>query len=936
MVPDRWRLISRIYHDALHRPAPARETFVREACGGDAQLERDVRSLIAQPSSDSFLAVLQQETAAVAEGTAPPCPSVGRFEMRGLLGAGGMGEVYRAYDAALGREVAIKMLPPTLTRDADHLVRFEREARVLAALSHPHIAAIFGVEDLADTLDSGASSRALVLEFVDGETLAERLQRRRLPIGEAIAIARQIADGVEAAHDTGIVHRDLKPANIKIRPDGVVKILDFGLAKAEGLAGDGGAALRSGAAKTAGGVILGTPAYMSPEQARGGAVDKRTDVWAFGCVLFEMLAGRAPFAGETPADTIAAVLDREPDWTRLPPPTPGGVHRLLRRCLQKDPKRRLRDIGDARLDLEESAPAMQPPRRQLRGRAWLAVAGALALAAVLAPLRRPAGAPERVQFTLDAPEGHTILGVPVPSPDGRHLLFVARSSSRDTALWIRAVGETTAQPLAGTEGAMSPLWSPDGRFVAFRVDDVLKRAPIAGGPVQRITDIDPVTLGATWNRDDLIVFAPSNQTALHRVSATGGASVPLTTLNRDRRENSHRWPQFLPDGRHFIFTARSDLPQHTGIYVASLDNPGSPTRLVTAQSAATFVPPGLLLFLRDDTLLAQRFDPRTLTLAGDATAVAGNVASFAASTDGTVLTHVPVAMTRLAWFDRSGREEAVPARGRFSQVRLSPDQSRAAVVMSDPATRGRDVWVIALADGGITRVTSHPSSDWFPAWSPDGSEIIFTSDRHDINSFYVAPSTGGAAEREIVASRTADFVAPTDWSRDGRLVVFHSYPRADIHLLPLATPEAPVPVVASPFTDWLAAFSPDGRWIAYVSDESGQREVYVAATDRSKRFRISAGGGVQPRWRRDGRELFFIGAADRLFAAPVRAEADFQWETPKPLFQACPEQPGQESSPFMYRYDVAADGGRSLWTCPDNSTHSPTVAVHALATLSVR
>jgi Tol biopolymer transport system component len=566
-----------------------------------------------------------------------------------------------------------------------------------------------------------------------------------------------------------------------------------------------------------------------------------------------------------------------------------------------------------------------------------AVGGGITLAVLLLPWLREAGAGESVQFALEAPDGHTISGVPLPSPDGRQLLFAARSTSGDSALWIRAIGATVAQRIAGTENASNPFWSPDGRFVGFSVDKVLKRTAIAGGPVQRITDLNPVTLGATWNRDDVIVFAPSNQAPLHRVTAAGGTPQPLTTLNRERRENSHRWPQFLPDGHHFIFTARSDVPQETGIYVGSLDHPSSPIRLVTAQSAAVFVSPGFLLFVRDNTLLAQRFDVRTLALTGNATAIAGNVAAFAASAEGTVLTHVPVERTRLAWFDRSGNErEVVPARGRFSQVRLSPDESRAAVVMFDPANGGRDVWVVALSDGGITRLTSHPSTDWFPAWSPDGSELIFASARNDANAFYVTSSTGGGSERQVFKTGSPDLVAPTDWSRDGKFVLFHSYPRADVSVLPLATPDAPVPLVASPFTDWIASFSPNGRWIAYVSDESGQHEVYVRAIDRPWRLRVSVGGGVQPRWRRDGRELFFIGAADRLFAATVRTDTSFHLETPRPLFQACPEPPGQDRSPFMYRYDVGADGARSLWTCLEDDSRSATVAVNPLSALSVR
>jgi dipeptidyl aminopeptidase/acylaminoacyl peptidase len=349
-----------------------------------------------------------------------------------------------------------------------------------------------------------------------------------------------------------------------------------------------------------------------------------------------------------------------------------------------------------------------------------------------------------------------------------------------------------------------------------------------------------------------------------------------------------------------------------------------------------FVSPDVLLFVRDSTLLAQRFDPASFALTGTATAIAGDVAAFAASADGTLLTHVSPTMTHLAWFDRAGAElEVIPARGRFSQVRLSPDGGRAAVMMPDPASGGRDIWAVTLSDGGITRVTSHPAADWFPAWSPDGSEIVFASERHETITFYAAPSTGGGSERQVFKARPADFVAPTDWSHDGRFVLFHSYPRGDISVLPLATPEAPWRLVASPFTDWMASFSPDGRWIAYVSDESGQPEVYVKSVDRPQQYRVSVGGGIQPRWRRDGRELFFIGAADQLFAVSVRTGAGLHADTPQPLFRACPMLPGQETSPFMYRYDVRGDGTRSLWTCPERA-RSPTVAVNALPALVLR
>ena len=541
-----------------------------------------------------------------------------------------------------------------------------------------------------------------------------------------------------------------------------------------------------------------------------------------------------------------------------------------------------------------------------------------------------------MRFTLDAPPGFTMVGVPVPSPDGRRLVFAGRSTSGSTSLWVRAVDSTNSQPIPGTDGGSHPFWSPDGQSIGFSADNLLKRTPIAGGPVQRITELDPLTVGAAWSHDDVILFTPSNQAPLHRVAAGGGTPEPITTLNRERSENSHRWPQFLPDGRHFIYTARSGVPQNSAIYIASLDNPDSPTPLVTAQSAGVFVDPGYLLFVRDGTLLAQRFDVASRTLTGSAAAIAGNVAAFAASHDGTVLTYNPVAMRRLVWRDRTGAERAViPARGRFSQVRVSPDETRAAVVIADDG--GRDIWVVALADGRITRVTSHPGSDWFPAWSPDGSEIMFASDRNATYAIYAARASGGGDERHIFTNPRPNLLTPTDWSRDGKFVLIHSYPRQDISLLPLAPPGPPTPLVSSPFADWLASFSPDGRRVAYVSDESRQDEVYVRGRDDAARYRVSIDGGTQPRWRGDGRELFFIGSGDRLFAARVTAgTTTFQTDAPVALFEACPPAPGEEQAPFMYRYDVSADGSRTLWTCPESEALLPTVAIHAVAALPAR
>jgi Tol biopolymer transport system component len=927
---DRWRRVSRIYHDALAESPSARDELIRRACQGDEELERDVRSLLAQASGDSFLDGLMPTAISDAPRRLAVPGQLGRFELRALLGAGGMGEVYQAHDPSLGRDVALKIMPAAFTTDADRLARFEREAKVLAALSHPHIGTIYGIESIAPT-EGGAEStiRALVLELVDGVTLAERLRRGPMPVDEAVAIARQIASALEAAHDKGVIHRDLKPANIKVRSDGVVKVLDFGLAKADGLNSE-----------TSVGVILGTPGYMSPEQARGLPVDKRADVWAFGCVLYEMLCGRAPFPGATPSDVLATVLQQEPDWQALPASTPPSIRRLLVRCLEKDLPRRLRDLGDGRLELDDAdapAPAVDHVARARRRTPWLVAAGAAAVAAAALVWPRSSPSPPPIQFALTAGDGVAITEVPVPSPDGRRLVFQGRSLAGESALWVRTLDSPSTRRLAGTENAQRPFWSPDGAFVGFAADGTLKRASVAGGPVQRIVGLDPTTLGATWNRDNVVVFSPSNKAPLHRVSGAGGRDEPLTVLDAERRENSHRWPHFLPDGRHFLFTARSDLPEQTAIYVASLDDPRSPKRLLSVQSRALYVSSGHLLFVRDNVLLQQPFNPSRLELSGDPVAIAGDVvtdrggayAAIAASADGAVITYNTLTPARLVWRDRSGRDlGTIAVRGDFSQIRLSPDASQALVVMPDPQNGNRDVWVVTLDTGALTRVTSHPGGDWFPVWSPDGSEVVFTSDRDQTQAFYRIRLSGGGGEQTVFTASTPGFIAPTDWSPDGQSLLMHTYPRGDISLLPLSPGATPRAITTSPFTEWVAAFSPDGQRVAYVSDESGVEEIYVRAIPSPERQRVSVDGGIQPRWRRDGSELFYIGAGDRLFAARVVQRPRFALHTPVALFDACSTTRG--NNPFSYRYDVAPDGERSLWICDDTTRQAAIVMINAV------
>jgi eukaryotic-like serine/threonine-protein kinase len=882
-----------------------------------------------------------------------PGSRLGSYEVLALLGAGGMGEVFRARDSRLGRHVALKVLREDFAFDAERRARFEHEARIVAALNHPNIATLYGIEESTGSL-------ALVLELVEGITLADRLavQRRKpgggLDVVEALGIAVQVAAALDAAHEHGIVHRDLKPANIALTRDGTVKVLDFGLAQAlahprEATGGGaptitGSAALAAGA----GGAIAGTPAYMSPEQVRGLRVDKRADVWAFGCVLYEMLSGERAFAGDHTSDVIAKILERDANLSALPADTPPAIRRLIERCLCKDPKRRLRDIGDARFDpddRDESAPSsnVQP----LRGRRWARGVGVCAAAVILgigaaSVWLRPEPAALPISFTLAAPARHELDGTPVPSPAGNRLAFVATAASGESALWIRSLDSPVPRRVSGTEGASRPFWSPDGRFVGFGTDGNLKRVDPDGGPVQIIASLAFPFAGATWNRDGVILFAPANRAPLSRVPAAGGTAEPVTVLDGARGENSHRWPSFLPDGRHFLFTARAALPEHTGVYVGSLDSPETKW-LLPAQSPAVYVASGFLLFARDGALLAQRFDARTLELSGDVHAITGQVpqqtegawAAFAASADGTVLAWGARAAKRLIWFDRNGTEVGVVGpTGRFSQLRLAADGARAAVVSADRSTGSRDIWVVELATGALTRVTSHPANDWFPVWSPDGAELLFSSDRDEMPSFYRAAANGAGAEKlvfrpDLQALKVRE-VFPTDWAADGRHVAFHSYPQSSerpggIWVLPLVTDPAPSPLVQGPFTNWIGSFSPDGRWLAYVSDESGSEEIYLRSLETAARFRVSVGGGSQPRWRGDARELFFVSSDNRLMAASVSLDGESVPAPAAPLFFGCGTRPAS----WAYHYDVSADGSRSLWLCPaDGSDSLATVSAH--------
>jgi eukaryotic-like serine/threonine-protein kinase len=854
-----------------------------------------------------------------------------------------MGEVYRATDINLGRQVAIKVLPDAFASDAERLARFDREAKTLAALNHPNIATIYGLE-------RSDGMTALVMELVEGPTLADRIALGKIPGDEALAIAKQIAEALDAAHERGIVHRDLKPANVKITPERTVKLLDFGLAKS---ASDSSAVSLSHSptvtvAGTLEGVILGTAAYMSPEQARGKSVDKRTDIWAFGCVLYEMLTGVAAFGGgETVSDIIGRILEREPDWTRLPQSTPLDVRALLRRCLDKDLKRRLRDMGDARAELEERVGHDVVDGQRPAGR--ILVAAALGVGIVLGAvgawsiLRARAVAPlvMPTNFTFTAAdEAAQIEGAPVVSPDGRRIAFAAVNGSGERALWIRSLDSSTPRRIDGTDGANRPFWSPDGQSVAFGVpaQGRLKRVDLSSGFVQNIGPINDAFPGGAWGRAGTIVFSPDNRVVLQRVSASGGTAEPATVLDPAKRENSHRFPHFLPDGQHFLFTARSDVRENTGIYLGRL---GSTERtwLVEAQSSASYAAPGYILFVREGTLLAQPFDLAALRMSGEPFVVATNVAqatagaeaSFSVSDDGRVVAFriASPESADLVWFDRGGeRIGNTIAEGPFQQVRLAPDGKRAAVTMNDRDTGNRDIWQIDLTTGATTRFTSHPANDWHPVWSRDGTELAFDSDRAGLSSIFRRPADGSKPEVEVPTAGLRGHRFVDDWSPDGRMMAVRTSTQEttlDAWIVPLDD-RKPYEIARTTFQEHSQRFSPDGRWLAFVSSESGALEVYVHALGKVGKHRVSTSGGTGPRWRGDSRELFFVDGMGRLASVSVAPGDAFVATPPVVLFNACGTNTTENE-----RYEIYASGQRSLWICPSRRDAAARVSVSVRA-----
>jgi serine/threonine protein kinase len=845
---------------------------------------------------------------------------LGSLEITALLGKGGMGEVYRAHDAKLKREVAIKVLPEEFSRDGDRVSRFHREAEVLASLNHPNIAAIYDLQELN-------GSRYLVLELVEGETLAERIARGLIPLDEALAIARQITEALEAAHDKGITHRDLKPANIKVTSNGGVKVLDFGLARVHEYENNSAGLSNSPTLMSASmpGMIMGTAAYMSPEQAKGKEADCISDIWAFGCVLYEMLTGRAAFDGETISEIFAGILKGEPDWNRLPLGTPPAIRQLLRRCLQKNRTRRLHDMADARIEIEETeaepaAQSVTPPTTRSRDLLGWIVAALFAVVAGIAV------AVPSFHTSPKAPEMRTEISTPATSdpfsfalsPDGRQLVFLA-SGEGTQRLWLRPLDVLTTQPLAGTEGASDPFWSPDNRSVGFFADGKLKRIDIGGGSPQVLADAVP--RGGAWSPDGVILFSRSTTSPLFRVKASGGDATPVTTLDR---QSSHRFPQFLPGGRQFLFYAQGP-PQTGGIYIGSLDSTET-KRLTVSDAAGVYMPPAWLLWVRGSTLVAQQLDLAKLVLSGDPVNVAdpvgidGNVQASAVSVSATGLLAYRSGnggRRQLVWFDRSGKAlgtMGAPDNTLFTP-RLSPDGRRVAAyrILQGNA----NIW---LFDGTRTiRFTFDASLEGYPIWSPDGSRVVFRSNRKGHYDLYQKSSSNAASE-EVLLESGQDKLA-LHWSQDGRFLLYQSFdPQTDwdLWVLPMEGDRKPWPFLKTNFAEGSGQFSPDGRWVAYNSNESGRDEIYVrpflapataSAADRSAgQWQVSTAGGIYPAWRPDGKELYYIAPDGKLLAAAITVNRGTLEPpgAPVALFQT--RIYGGPNSQVQRQYDVSNDG----------------------------
>jgi serine/threonine protein kinase/Tol biopolymer transport system component len=938
--PDRWQQVEELYHAALEREPDERAAFLAETCAQDLALRREVEELLDYDGvEESFMQgnALAYEARRLEPGgvsqTEPqllPGQSVGAYKILALLGRGGMGVVYRARDERLRRDVAIKVLPASIANDTDRLRRFEQEAHATSALNHPNILTIYDI-------GTHGGPPFIVAELLEGEELRAQLGEGALPLRRVLEYAQQIAAGLAAAHENGVVHRDLKPENLFVTKDGRVKILDFGLAKLRpqpGVTDTGRAAQKR---LTGPGVVMGTAGYMSPEQVRGQETDHRSDIFAFGVILYEMLSGQRPFGGASAIEVMNAILKEEPpELSETNAKISLQMEKLVRRCLEKQPERRFQtayDLGFALETLSTSSgtrlevPNASPSRLFGQARlAWVVAALFLlvALGAVWAYFRRQPAADARVFKTSILPPESSSFGHIAVSPDGNWLAFTAATGSK-VQLWVRPLASPEARPFEGTEGASHPFWSPDSRFIGFFAGGKLKKVEVGGGLPATLCDAG-VGTGGTWNRAGTILFSSMGGHGLSTVPATGGE--PATLLQADRQETNFHDPSFLPDGRHFLyFVMGSGAKEVRGIYVGSLDG-SVRRRLLGDDSNALYAPSGsgggYLLFGREGVLLAQPFDADTLQLGGDAVPVAGRVGmmlgstisyhrwNFSASGNG-VLVFDPQPnrqRSHALWVDRSGR--TVNSLAGLDDVRmlsLAPDDRRFLVDRTSPQNTNNDIWLSDVVSGALVRFTFDPGNDQSGIWSPEGSRIVWASNRS--GNFDLYEKDAGSTGQETLLLQSDHFIFPTDWSRDGRYILYRQIDtqvKYDLWVLPLFGERQPLPFLQTDANEAAGVFSPDGGWIAYCSDESGRYEVYVESFPaRGGKRQISYAGGSGPRWRGDGKELYYQAPDGKLMAVPVTDSASLAVGAPVALFEFRPS-----SSLIAPFYSASRDGQRFL------------------------
>ena len=868
-----------------------------------------------------------------------PGTKLGRYEIRSKLGAGGMGEVYQARDMELGRDVAVKVLPSTFSSDKDRLQRFQQEACAAGALNHPNILSIYDVGKNDD-------SPYVVSELLEGETLRRRIAGAPLAQRRTIDYALQIAQGLAAAHEKGIIHRDLKPDNIFITNDGRVKILDFGLAKLTQLDGDQVQTdVPTRRVDTDTGVVMGTVGYMSPEQLKGRAADQRSDIFSFGAILYEMLSGKRAFHGESAAETMSAILKEDPpELSGTNKTVSPALERLVNHCLEKNPEARFHSARDVAFALETLAGAGPTSAQTMMGVSafpdsrktpwhlpWI-IAGILAIALTITSAllmfssRQTTSNAGVVRASIEQPENANFLPRSqfAVSPDGSRLVFVARPPGGRQLLWVRPLGAITAQPLAGTDDALYPFWSPDSRYIGFFSQSKLKRIDASGGPAQTLCDA-PNGRGGTWNREGVIVFAPDNYRPLYRISAAGGSAVAVTKLAESKLQATHRWPWFLPDGRHFLYrsgtTSSTTQKENNGIYLGSLDS--NEQKLILAVDTMPVYASGYLLFVRDNTLMAQQFDLKNFQLTGDALPVTERVqvdfvlsrGVFSVSENGVLVSQsggTVLADRELLWYERDGKNpKSLGAPALYAQVDISPNEDRLASGIFDLNAGSPDIWIYDISRDVPLRLTFDPDFDASPIWSPDGSRVVWRSNRKGRYDLYQKVSSGAGNDEILLESE--ENKDATSWSSDGAFIVYTNTTvkgntQNDIWTLPMSGERKPVPFLQTGANETSAQFSPNGQWVAYVSDESGTNQVYIAPFPNPVgKWQVSRSGGTEPRWRGDGKEIFFLSPENKLMAAAVNASgSNLQIGNAETLFEIHP------ANPPGYHYDVTKNGKRFL------------------------